>query len=303
MGYICCVKSQLTHHNPSELAALIRLVEDPDPNVYGHVRNKLVSFGKTAVPALEDTWKQTIEEVEYQDRLKNIIHEIRINEIKSDLIRWRDSSNRDLLRGAIILSKLHFPEIDEKKVEEDLEKIKQKVWLEINENNTAFEIVKIFNHVLFDICGFQSSKADFYAPQNSFINTLLESKKGNPLSLSILYSVIAQRLNIPIYGVNLPNHFVLGFVDEYKTLKMLGFNDDRNVLFYINPFSKGRIFDHNEIENYLRSLNLPFDRDYFEPCSNTDILKRMLNNLNYSYTKVGQEDRLHDLKEIQTVLG
>jgi regulator of sirC expression with transglutaminase-like and TPR domain len=84
---------------------------------------------------------------------------------------------------------------------------------------------------------------------------------------------------------------------------MLGFDDDRNVLFYINPFSKGRIFDHNEIENYLRSLNLPFDRDYFEPCSNTDILKRMLNNLSYAYTKVGEEQKVRDLKDIQAVLG
>jgi regulator of sirC expression with transglutaminase-like and TPR domain len=297
------VRTQVIHPNPREVAALIRLVEDPDPSVYGHVREKLVGFGKTIMPALEDSWHHTISEDEYQQRLKHIIHDIRINEIKTELTKWRASSNRDLLKGSIILSKLHFPEVDERQVEEDLEKIKQKVWLEINENNTAFEIVKIFNHVLFDICGFESSKNNFYAPHHSFINTVLESKKGNPLSLSILYSIIAQRLQIPIYGVNLPNHFVLGFVDEFKTLKMLGFDDDRNVLFYINPFSKGRIFDHNEIENYLRSLNLPFDRDYFEPCSNTDILKRMLNNLSYAYTKVGEEQKVRDLKDIQAVLG
>ncbi|MBL7898928.1 MAG: transglutaminase family protein, partial [Crocinitomicaceae bacterium] len=223
------MKSQIVPNNPRELAALIRLVEDPDPNIYGHVKDKLIGFGKSVVPAIEETWQQTVSENEYQDRLKNIIHEIRINEIKTELSRWKASSNRDLFKGSVILSKLQFPEIDEKKVEEELEKIKQKVWLEINENNTAFEIVKIFNHVLFDICGFESSKNNFYAPQNSFINTVLESKKGNPLSLSMLYSIIAQRLQIPIYGVNLPNHFVLGFVDEFKTLKMLGFSDDRNV--------------------------------------------------------------------------
>src|SRR5690606_23418590 len=145
----------------------------------------------------------------------------------------------------------------EKRVEQELDQIKQKVWLEISEDNTAFEIVKIFNHVIFDICGFESSKNNFYSAENSYINKVISTRKGNPLSLSILYSVIAQRLQIPIYGVNLPNHFVLGFVDEFQTLKMLGMSDERNILFYINPFSKGRIFDHNEIENYLRSLNLP----------------------------------------------
>jgi len=292
-----------TIHNPSEVAALIRLVEDPDPTIFGHVKDRLIGYGNSVVPNLESSWHLTASEFEYQQRIQGIIQEIRTNEIKSDLQKWKASSNRDLLKGTLIISRLQFPDIDEKFVEEELDKIKQKVWLEINDDNTAFEIVKIFNHVLFDLCGFESSKNNFYSPQNSFINTVLESKIGNPLSLSILYSVIAQRLQIPIYGVNLPNHFVLGFVDEFRTLKMLGFKDDRNVLFYINPFSKGRIFDHNEIENYLRSLNLPFERDYFEPCSNTEILKRMLTNLSYAYTKVGEDQKVRDLKELQVILA
>ena len=292
-----------TQDNAKELAALIRLVEDPDPAIFGHVKDKLIGFGHAIVPTLEYSWHQTAAEHEYQRRIQGIIHEIRLNEIRTDLAKWKESSNRDLLKGTLIISRLQFPDIDENLVEEELEKIKQKVWLEINENNTAFEIVKIFNHVIFDICGFKSSKNNFYSPENSFINTLLDSKMGNPLSLSILYSVIAQRLQIPIYGVNLPNHFVLGFVDEFRTLKMLGFDDDRSVLFYINPFSKGRIFDHNEIENYLRSLNLPFERDYFEPCSNTEILKRMLTNLSYAFNKVGEEQKVSELKMLQAVLG
>ena len=108
-----------------------------------------------------------------------------------------------------MVSRFQYPEIDIIQVEKEMQTISRKVWLEINDENTAFEIVKVINHVLFEQCGFTSSKSDFYAPQNSYINRVLESKKGNPLSLSILYSVIAQRLKIPIYGINLPNHFVL----------------------------------------------------------------------------------------------
>lgn len=290
----------------NQISALIRLVEDPDPNVFGHVKTKLVEMGQEVVPTLETTLGQWAQQLRFdsghEDRLYNILKEIRFNEVKTDLERWRASSTRDLLKGSIIISKFQFPELDEKQVDKELEAIKQKVWLEINEDNTAFEIVKIFNHVIFDICGFQSSKNNFYAAENSYINQVLTSRKGNPLSLSILYSVIAQRLQIPIYGVNLPNHFVLGFVDEFQTLKMLGMNDDRNILFYINPFSKGRIFDHNEIENYLRSLNLPLQKNYFEPCSNTDILKRMLTNLTYAYQKNGEHEKVDGIKELQLIL-
>lgn len=290
----------------SQLTALIRLVEDPDPNVYGHVRTKLIELGREVVPTLENTLEirksQLAFDLDHEDRIRKIISDIHFNHVKLDLEQWRASSTRDLLKGAIIVSKFQFPEVDEKKVEKELDQIKQKVWLEISEENTAFEIVKIFNHVIFDLCGFESSKNNFYAAENSYINKVISSKKGNPLSLSILYSVIAQRLHIPIYGVNLPNHFVLGFVDEFQTLKMLGMNDDRNILFYINPFSKGRIFDHNEIENYLRSLNLPLQKNYFEPCSNTDILKRMLTNLTFAYNKEGDTEKVEGIRELQLIL-
>ena len=291
----------------SQVVALIRLVEDPDPNVYGHVKQRLVEMGREIVPSLEDTLnirKQqfAFDDGDHETRLQHIIKEIQFNQVKQDLVSWRASTTRDLLKGSMIISRFQFPEINERDVEDELDKIKQKVWLEINEENTAFEIVKIFNHVIFDICGFESSKSNFYSEENSYINTVLSSKKGNPLSLSILYSVIAQKLQIPIYGVNLPNHFVLGFVDEFQTLKMLGLTDDRNILFYINPFSKGRILDHNEIENYLRSLNLPLQKNYFEPCSNTEILKRMLTNRTFAYNKKGANERVEGIKELQLIL-
>ncbi|MGV6860201.1 MAG: transglutaminase-like domain-containing protein [Putridiphycobacter sp.] len=290
------------HINPHEITALIKLVEDPDPFVFEQVREKLVSFGKSVVPNIEHSWTRLVKDNDHQERLSDILREIKITELKQELIDWKDSTNRDLLKGAYIISKFQFPDLKFIEVEREIEMIKQKVWLEINEDNTAFEIVKIFNHVLFDIIGFKPNKSNFHAPQNSYINTVLKHKQGNPLSLSVVYSIIAQKLEIPIYGVNLPNQFVLGYLDENSTLKMLDAESDRNVLFYINPFSKGRIFDHNEIENYLRSLNLPLKNHFIEPCSNTDILKRMLKNLAYSYHKVGQASKVQDIKDLSLIL-
>lgn len=290
-------------NNYTRISSLIRLAEDPDPNVFMHVKHELVQLGSDIVPALEKSWNDYKTEDNHRGRISQIIRQIQVNDIKYDLEKWRASSNRDLLKGSLIISKFQFPNIDGQKVDDELEKITQKVWLEINEGHTAFEIVKIFNHVLFDICGFESNEANFQAPQSSFINTVLESKKGNQLSLSILYSVIAQKLKIPIYGIGLPNHFVLGFMDKFQTLKMLGLDqDERNVLFYINPFSKGRIFDQNEIENYLRSLNLPLRNDYFEPCTNTEILRRLIGSLSSAYTKSGEDQKVKELEEIKLIL-
>jgi len=290
------------HISSSKIQALIRLLEDPDPRINSVVKAKLVSYGKVVLPHIELAWHADIHNQEHQERTVEVLRQIQIDDLKVKLQKWKDSSTRDLLEGTIIISQFQFPDVDVAEIEAEIERIKQQVWLEINEDNTAFEIVKIFNHVLFDLCGFQPSKSNFHAPQNSYIDYVLKHKKGNPLSLSVLYSIIAQRLEIPIYGVNLPNQFVLGYLDENQTLKMLDANSDKNVLFYINPFSKGRIFDSNEIEGYLRSLNIPLKNNYIEPCSNTDILKRMLKNLSYSYQKVGENGKVNELNELQLIL-
>lgn len=283
--------------------SLIRLAEDPDPIIYDRVKLELVKMGEAVIPELENSWSDYRTETLQRERLFEIIRQIRVNEIKTELEQWRASSNRDLLKGATIISKFQFPHLDHDVIDSELEKIKQKVWLEINEEHTAFEIVKIFNHVLFDICGFQMGDSSFYSPQSSFINAVLESKKGNQLSLSMIYSIIAQKLEIPIYGIDLPNQFVLGFVDQFQTLKMLGLDEhERNILFYINPTSKGRIFDQNEIEHYLRSLNLPLRNDYFVPCSNTEILCRLIGDLSNAYHKVGESQKVKELKELNLVL-
>jgi len=146
---------------------------------------------------------------------------------------------------------------------------------------------------------FQGNAKTFHSPLNSYINTVLETKKGNPLSLSLIYSIIAQNLNIPIYGVNLPNHFILAYMDEYAVNQFLPENNDFGVLFYINPFSKGSIFGTDEIKEFLDGINIPHSRDYFEPCSNTSIIKRMLTNLIASFQEVGNSEKVNELIELR----
>lgn len=287
----------------AKVSSLIRLAEDPDPMVFNHVKSELVRMGDGVVSTLERSWCDGNTDEDHRDRIFEIIREIQVNDIKTELEKWKDSSTRDLLRGALIIARFQYPHLDYDEVDAELEKIKQKVWLEINDEHTAFEIVKIFNHVLFEHCGFRASEDSFHSPQNSLINAVLESKKGNQLSLSILYSVVAQKLQIPIFGIDLPNNFVLGFMDEFQTLKMLGLDKfERNVLFYINPYRKGRIFDQHEIENYLKSHKLPLKNEFFIPCTNSDILKRLIDNLSNAYQKVNEFKKVKELNQIRQIL-
>ena len=155
------------------------------------------------------------------------------------------------------------------------------------------------NHIIFEIHGYSGNTANFHAPQNSYINNVLESKKGNPLSLSILYSVIAQSLGLPVYGVNLPEHFILAYKDTDPEIAALMRNDNNHgVLFYINAFSKGSAFGKREIDTFLKQINMKPMEMFYTPCSNVDIITRMLRNLIGAYEKLGYPEKVKDLEEL-----
>jgi regulator of sirC expression with transglutaminase-like and TPR domain len=192
----------------------------------------------------------------YNDNNNNIIYND--ESIQKALKKWAIEEQEDLLKGILILSRYQYPDLNETKIRKDLGQIKQDVWLELNDDLTAIEKVKVLNHILFEVHQFSGNITNYHAPQNSFINNVLESKKGNPLMLSVLYMLICKELNIPIYGINLPQHFVLAYLNDNANL--IDVNNktlSNNILFYINPFSKGLIFNQKDIDQFLKQLNLP----------------------------------------------
>ena len=284
------------------IRALIQLIDDPDENIYEQVRDRLLSYGSNAIPFLENSWEDEDYGLIFQTRIERIIHEIQIEDVKTSLQDWSNSTEKDLLKGAIIVAKFQYPGLNESEIQDAFQKIRKDIWLELNPKQTAFEQVKIFNHILFGTYNFHGDSKHFHYPMNSLINSVMESKKGNPLSLSLIYSILAQSLEIPIYGVNLPNHFILAYMDENGASLFLPEKNEFGVLFYINPFSKGSILDSKSIKDFLDGLHLPYDRSYFEPCSNTSILKRMLTNLISSFQAVGNVEKVEELTTLRAIL-
>lgn len=286
----------------SSIQALVNLVDDPDDNIYQHVRCELIKCGPSALPILESTWETDLFGSKHHERIDKIIHEIHFEELKKELSQWLESSEKDLLKGACIVAKYDDHTIDESEIINTIQNIRRDIWLELNDNQTSFEKVKIFNKIFFNHHKFEGDKEDYFSPSNSLIDKVLHTRKGNPLSLGLIYSVIAQSLDLPIYGVNLPNHFVLAFMDVNGIHAQNNIEDEYGVLFYINTFSQGSIFNTKEIKSFLSGLKLDHKRDFFEPCSNTAIIRRMLTNLISCYDQTVKSEIVDNLIELRSIL-
>ena len=284
------------------IQALINLLDDPDEEIVSHVQNKIRSIGLSVIPFLESAWEnQEISQI-HLVRIEQITHEIQFLSIKVGLENWIKSKEFDLIEAWIILSKWQYPGIDELTIRTKIDLIRQDVWMEINDKQTAFEKVKILNKIFYTRYLFKGDHKNYHSPLNSFINTVLETKHGNPLSLSILYSTIAQSLHIPIYGVNLPNHFILAYMDENRVNQLIGNNTNSGVFFYINAFSDGSILYENDIRKFLSDLKLPEEKDFFEPCSHTTIIQRILINLISSYQSLGKLEKVKELVALKEII-
>ncbi|MGB1040625.1 MAG: transglutaminase-like domain-containing protein [Flavobacteriales bacterium] len=281
-----------------QIIALISLLDDPDEFIYNEVKNKLMSLGDETIPFLEEYWETNAMNATSQSRIEELIQEIQFDTTFSNIEKWLESDSQNLMRGALLINQIQYPDLDPKLVLDTIEKIKRDIWLEINPNLTSFEIIKVVNRILFNEYGFSSNKKNYHSPHSSFLSNVIESKKGNPLSLAIIYLLVTQDLGLPIYGVNLPSHFVLCYLDEKNTNVHLDEFHSEDVLIYINPFSKGTLFDKNEIDSFLSQLNLDSKPEFYSPCSNKDIIKRMVNNLVFSYEKMGYSDKADIMSKI-----
>ncbi|MCK4677005.1 MAG: transglutaminase family protein [Bacteroidales bacterium] len=280
----------------NELHALISLLDEPDLSMYNKIRKKIISYGIDAIPVLENAWENSFDSTT-QQRIEYITHTLQMESLYVDFNNWAFSNQDDMLEGFILLTRHKYPDLNVSRVINQIEKIKQDTWLELNDQLTALEKVKVINHIFYEIYKFAGNKTNIHSPQNSYINNVLETKKGNPISLGILYMIISQRLNLPVFGVNLPQHFILAYANEYQEINKKPLAQ-KDILFYINPFNKGAVFTRREVDLFIKQLKLKPNKSYYTPCDNITIIKRLADNLKYGYEKMGYPDKVAELDKL-----
>ncbi len=290
----------MNEKDESELNALVSLIDEPSEEIFEGIALKILSFGTAAIPVLLEKSENTFDSMVLQ-RLQEINYEIQFAALCADLEGKKDLDDYEMIEMCIRLARLEHYKVKEDDIRTQIEIILRDIWIQLNDQQPDPEKITFINHVIYDTNGFTGNTESFYDLKSAYLNTLLETHKGNAVSLGILYIIIARQLHLPVYGVDLPGQFILAFMDE--TEEGEGQPQVNDVRFYINPFYKGAIFSRKEVERYLMDIKVEPQEKYFLPCSNLDIISIHISELIAIYSKIDQKRKVKDLKKLLQIVN
>lgn len=283
----------------SKLNALIDLLDDPDSTVFGMVEKELLKENDEIIPDLEKKWEFSFDE-DCQERIENIIQHLQFKKTYQKLGKWINTApaKQDLLEGFCLADRFQYPDLNPLNIELKIENLRKSIWLELNNSLTLLEKTTILNHFLFNLNGYSINLSNPHSPQNCFLNQLFDTKKGNSISISLFYTLIARKLELPVHLVDFPKNPLVAIVDAELAQKVHGSSLDSDVLFYINPSNKGSITNRKEIEYHLKKNNYTPFHEYTEPKPDSLFIQRLLESMAESYTSVGYTEKEEKIKQL-----
>jgi regulator of sirC expression with transglutaminase-like and TPR domain len=266
-------------YNAKKIDTLLELLDDPDPFIYKHVKEELLRLGATAIPHLEDSQLFPNQSDLFSSRLETLIIELQFSKSRQSIEEWIQNDEKSLLNASIILETHRNPDVIVSDIYAKIQTIRKQIWLELNPKMTSFEQIKVFNRVFYGILGFKGIDDYSHAKNAVYLDDVLQHRTGTPLALSILYSILAQSLDLPVYAVQLPNHTILAYLDNLNLPFRSMIKNKYGVLFYINPTNSGSLHDTTAVEHYLETNNASKKRCYFEPCANSNLIEFLIDEM------------------------
>jgi regulator of sirC expression with transglutaminase-like and TPR domain len=270
-----------------ELRSLVQLLDDEDPASLALVRTQILRVGEPVLPFLEELRGKA--GTDLAARADEMSRELRFCNLKRDFAALARSPEPNLEKGALLLARFGHPSVSAANYSIWLDRIAARVQDDLpGEVDPTMAFQRLNSH-LFQGLGFTGNEARYYDPDNSYLNRVIDTRRGIPVSLSVLYLLLGQRLRLPVYGVATPGHFLVGFRPGPHVC-------------YLDAYHKGRLLDLNEVRRMLLRSGYEFRPEHVARCSSRDILVRMMRNLISIYEKTGARDRAEMLAKLVEVL-
>lgn len=261
----------------TEFRALVSLLDDDDPSVESHVSGKLLAMGESIIPRLEAIWEESPGEL-VQEKIEDIIHTIQSRKTLLELKEWFLEEEPSLLQGWILVTKFQYPELDTVQIKQNISRLVHKTWLELKTGMNIPERLIVLNRMLFSKEKFRANKKDLLNKNNYFLNNFLETHKGAPISLCLLYLIIAEELEISLKGILLPGYFVLKYKDKFNE-------------FFIDVFNRGTFFVKDDLKRFLKEMNEEDNPQYYQSNTHQEILKGLMKFILKAFKQAGEEEK------------
>ena len=190
---------------------------------------------------------------------------------KSDFIAFIRSQRYELETGWFLLDRTVYPSFALSTATLFLDKLGDRCRELLTLPMLPRETCSVINRVLFHEYGFRGAGKDFENPENSFLHRVLERRKGLPITMSVLYLLVARRLGLDLEPIGLPNRFVVGCFSEERP-------------FYLDPWAGGKFYDFDQMGGFLEEYSIENSGSALLPVTVADTLARGCRNLVHHYS-------------------
>lgn len=273
----------------SQIRALIRLLSDENDRIVETISDKLIDIGSSAVPLLQQA---EIEQPEMADRIAAILEEIRGGKLEDELraMALLPDEEMSLEDGAFLIARYAYPTLDVAAYRQQLDTMAKEIRARIVERASGEETVTALNRYVFTEQGFKGNTKNYYEVENSYLNRVIDRRVGIPISLSVVYLLIGQRLGLPFHGIGMPGHFLVKYDSErYKI--------------FIDCFNGGALLTEKNCARFLTEAGYGFDEKYLQKSPTRAILSRMFKNLLAIYSKMDEPVKTARLTRFIEILG
>lgn len=262
-----------TELSQSQRNALLSLLADEDPAVYLTVREKILSCGP---PAAEWLRPHTVSnDPALRRRAQQIVLHFDRQAADDHFLAFclRHGEEFDLEQGAWLFALTQYPSINVEAYQAVLDSYANELQSRFDPGADPQMLLATINQYLFGELGFAGNEENYYDPQNSYLNCVIDQRKGNPINLSLLYLLLARRLRLPVAGIGLPGHFICRYQSSAAEI-------------FIDPFNRGRLLSKADCVQSLANANCIRGDDCLAPVTSRRFLLRICSNLHQVYQRL-----------------
>lgn len=260
----------------AQRTALEALLDDPSPAVRTALLAQFTRHGRESVELLR--WFASQPNRVLALHAVWYLRELNFSDPVSEFRGFIRSLNYELETGALLLSRTVNPDLDVGACCTQLDAMAARCRQLITEPATAREKCRVLNRVLFHEYGLRGNSDHYTDPLNSYLDQVLVRRKGIPISLSIVYLLVAERAGLNLSAVGLPGHFMVGCYEE-------------TVPFFVDPFNAGVLRNAGEVFALLRSGSVSANVTDLAPTPVREVLCRCCRNLVNHYSAAGAPEQ------------